>query len=75
MSIPPLVQVRWQAHGGGMELLVILTVVTALYAYGYWRLFRDEGPRYAPGSHRNLVDSASEEWERLTAGWARGKPM
>lgn len=57
-----------------MELFVIVAVVTVvLYAYAYWRMFRDEGPRYAPGSRR--VASVADEWERLTAGWGRARPM
>ena len=59
-----------------MTYFVIVAVLTVLlYAYAYWRMFRDEGPRYAPGSHRNWVASASEQWEGLTAGWGRQRPM
>lgn len=52
----------------------IAVIVVVLYAYAYWRMFRDERPRYAPASHFQ-AGSIAERWERVTAGWSRQRPM
>lgn len=63
------------AQSGDMEMFAaIAVIVVVLYAYAYWRMFRDERPRFAPASHFRS-GSIAEGWERVTAGWSRQRPM
>lgn len=54
--------------------VVVAVVVVGLYGYAYWRMFRDERPRYAPVSHFESA-SIGQRWERVTAGWNRQRAL